>query len=110
MSALVKLNILGEMNISKGTSSSNTDSPAIVGKKAGLLHDVTGILIIVNADFHVVKDVFGLFGIFDDNVYEVVAGFGLEVEGSSPTGTGLKAESRIGKGIGTSVDPEVKGR
>jgi hypothetical protein len=110
LSALIKLDILGEMNVCKGTSSSNPDSTAIIGDEAGLLHNIARIQIVVNANLYVVVSGLGLLGIFDDNVYEVVAGFGLEVEGSSPTCTGFQAESGIGKGIGLGVDPEVERR
>jgi hypothetical protein len=110
LSALIKLDILGEMNVCKGTSSSNSDSTAIIGDEAGLLHNIAGVQIVVNANLYVVVSVLGLLGILNDNVYEVVTGFSLKVEGSSPTGTGLKAESGIGERIGLGVDPEVERR
>ncbi len=99
------------MKISQTTGIFDRAATAIIWDEVGLLQGVTLTIPVINPDDHLVMDSLRVIRIDDDNVDEVVAIVGLEVEGGSALIAGLIALRVIIRiGVGFAVKMKIERR
>ena len=97
------------MKVSQTTGIFNRATTAIIWKEAGLLQGVALTIPVIDPDDHLVMDSLRVIRIDDDNVDEVVAIVGLEVEGGSALIAGLVAVRVIIRiGVGFAVKEKIE--